>query len=320
MFDKMRTLPCLLALLAVAAVQEITPQDVDAILKKADALFEEAKSGYDDARAKNSVPGFVDSGFKLEEARFKYLVVQEIGSADNRKLAADRLRAVQQLGKLIRESKLAVSAGPAAPAPPPPDKPGEPPAKEAAPAASKPAAELLARLPVPDAAKQKEAEKSVRDLFKSEYAKKAPADRQALAAALLDQAARTADDPSGRWVLYREAQEIAVQAGDPKLAVAAVDGAARVFDIDALAQKNAALTAIGKTAKRSAEPHRRRPPRGRPVRRRRQDRGGGAGAGKESGPAHAPSTRGRPREGSVGVEDEVPVHERQPGGAGQVAR
>lgn len=239
----------LLLLATLAPSQEISPQDVESILKRAEALFEEAKTGYDDARAKSSVPGFVESGFKLEEARFKYLVVQEIGSADNKKKAADRLRAVQELGKLIRESKLAVSGAPAT-APAAPDKPGEPAApKEAAPAPSKPAAELLARLPVPDASSQKEAEKSIKDLFKAEYAKKTAADRQALAVALLDQVSRTADDPAGRWVLYREAQDAAIQAGDPKTALAAVDGAARVFDIDAMALKSAALAAIGKSAK-----------------------------------------------------------------------
>ncbi|HZE99243.1 MAG TPA: hypothetical protein VE981_19720 [Planctomycetota bacterium] len=112
---------------------------------------------------------------------------------------------------------------------------------------------MLVRLPVPEAARLKDAEKSVRDLFKAEYAKKTPSDRQALATALLDQAARTSGDPAGSWVLYREAQDVAVQAGDPKLAVAAVDGAARVFDVDAPALKLAALSAIAKAAKTSDE-------------------------------------------------------------------
>src|SRR6185295_2482671 len=200
-FLNMTSLRACLLLLCVAATQDISPADVDAMLKRADGMFEEAKKGYDDARAANSVQGFVEAGFKLEEARFKYLVVQEIGSADNKKAAGDRLRAVQQLGKLIRESRLAISGAPAAP--PPSDKPDAPAAKPAVPATApaKAAADLLVRLPVPDAAVQREAEKSIKDLFKAEYAKKTAADRQALAIALLEQAGKVGDDPGGLWVL-----------------------------------------------------------------------------------------------------------------------
>src|SRR5216684_1967136 len=74
--------------------QQVTGQDIDTILSRADKLLEEAKSAYEEASAKSSVQTFIDAGFKLEEARIKYLVLQEIGSADRQKLAADRLRAV----------------------------------------------------------------------------------------------------------------------------------------------------------------------------------------------------------------------------------
>jgi hypothetical protein len=134
---------------------------------------------------------------------------------------------------------------------PAPDKPDAPAPKEPAPAAppAKSAAVLLARLPVPEAAVQKEAEKSIKEIFKAEYAKKTAAERQALAVALLNQAGQTGDDPGGLWVLYREAQDAAVLAGDAKTAMLAVDAAARRFDIDAIAMKSAALATIGKTAK-----------------------------------------------------------------------
>jgi hypothetical protein len=245
-----------LVLLCVAATQDVSPADVDTILKRADGMFEEAKKGYDDARTANSVQGFVEAGFKLEEARFKYLVVQEIGSADNKKAAGDRLRSVQQLGKLIRESRLAISGAPAAlVAAPSSEKPDAPAPKPIAPATppTKPAADLLVRLPVPEAAVQKEAEKSIKDLFKAEYAKKTAADRQALAVALLDKAGRVGDDAGGLWVLYREAQDVAVLAGDAKTAMLAVDAAAQRFDIDAFAMKSVALAAIGKAAKSTDE-------------------------------------------------------------------
>src|SRR5947207_5022217 len=83
--------------------QQITGQDMDKILARADALLEEAKAAYEEARSKGSASAFVDAGFKLEEARIKYIVLQEIGSPEKQKIAADRLRAVNQLSKLIHD-------------------------------------------------------------------------------------------------------------------------------------------------------------------------------------------------------------------------
>jgi len=57
---------------------------------------------------KASASLFVDAGFKLEEARIKYLVLQEIGSPEKQKTALDRLCAVNQLSKLIHDGKVAV--------------------------------------------------------------------------------------------------------------------------------------------------------------------------------------------------------------------
>jgi hypothetical protein len=222
------------------------------ILEKGDKLLEEAKAAYEDARSKSSVAAFVEAGFKLEEARIKFIVLQEIGSPEKQKTATDRLRAINQLSKLIHDGKVAISgkaADASAPAPSPP--PSEAPANPSDPA-PKPAPvpiDVTKRAPVPDPAKQKEAEKLVKDLFKDQYAKKAPADRQALAHALLDQARKSSEDPVALWVVYREAQEVAVQACDVRTAMAAVDEAARFFDVDSMAMKNAALTACGKTAK-----------------------------------------------------------------------
>src|SRR5689334_3990019 len=86
--------------------QQVTAQDVDKILERADARLEEAKAAYEEARSKSSVSAFVDAGFKLEEARIKYIVLQEIGSPEKQKTAADRLRAVNQLSKLIHDGKV----------------------------------------------------------------------------------------------------------------------------------------------------------------------------------------------------------------------
>ncbi|HUR39363.1 MAG TPA: hypothetical protein VM222_07705, partial [Planctomycetota bacterium] len=242
--------------LALFLAPQGTSPDLDKLLERGDKLFEEAKATYEVAREKASAAGFVDAGFKLEEARIKYVVLQEIGSPERQKDAAGRLRAVNQLSKLIHDGRVAISG--AAVDAPPASKPVEPapgvaPPEDAEPrppalALSSPP-NLRARLAVPDAAKLKEAEKILKDLFKEQYAKKAPADRQLLARLLVDQAGKLGDDPAALWILYRDAQDLAVQACDLKTAMAAVDGAAAAFDIDALAMRNAALTAAGKAAR-----------------------------------------------------------------------
>ena len=105
------------------------------------------------------------------------------------------------------------------------------------------------RTPVPDAAKQREAEKAIRELYKAEYAKKVPADREALIRTLLMQSQKSQDDPAAQFVFYREAQDLASQSGYVDLAFEAIDGAASIFDIDAVVLKNFALAAAAKSAK-----------------------------------------------------------------------
>ena len=220
-----------------------TPQvDPDQLLQKADALLGEAKAGYDQARATSSFPGFVDAGFKLEEARIKYLVVQEIGAEPQQKLAAAGLRAVNQLNKLLNDGRVAVQNPSAA-------RPAEPAAPDAPKPPAAAAVDVTKRAAVPDVAKQKDAEKQVRDLFKAEYAKKAPADRKALARALLDQAVKSHDDPTAVWVLCREAEDVALQVADIDAALEAVGRRADLFDVDPLALRETALASAGKTAK-----------------------------------------------------------------------
>src|SRR5436190_10081244 len=112
------------AVLLLLAVQE--PGLDEKILGRADKLLEEAKVAYESGRDKRSVVDFVEAGFKLEEARIKYQVVQEIGSPEKQKTAAERLRAVNQLTKLLHDGKTAISGAAAEPAPPPPAEPGKP--------------------------------------------------------------------------------------------------------------------------------------------------------------------------------------------------
>lgn len=228
--------------------------DLNEVLKRADKILDESKAAYEEAREKNSVESFVNAGFKLEEARIKYIVLQEIGTPDLQKVSADRLRTVNQLGKLIHDGKVAVAGVPAdaEPAKAADPAPADPAAKpQDAPA--KPLPKMTIRAPIPDAAKAREAEKSVRDLLKDQYAKKTASDRQALARTLLDMAGKSTEDPVALWVLYREAQEAATLACDVSLALQAIDSAAAAFDIDTLPLKNSTLLALGKNAKAPEE-------------------------------------------------------------------
>ena len=257
-----QSLPALLLAIGLLALAPQAQDDV--ILQKADALLEEAKALYESAREKGSASVFVDAGFKLEEARIKYLVLQEIGSPEKQKIAVDRIRAVNQLSKLLHDGKVAVSGKavdspvPATPAPAPATAP-DPAAKPAAPAAPPPApppapaVDVMKRAPVPAADKLKETEKLLKDLYKDQYAKKAPADRVTLARTLLDQARRTSDDPTARWIFYQEAQQLAAQNGDVATAFAAAEESSRVFDIDPLTTRNALVTTIVKSAKAPEE-------------------------------------------------------------------
>src|SRR5579859_1197367 len=97
-------LPWLLSLYgSTDLAQQVTGQDIDKILERADKLLDEAKVTYEEAREKSSAPSFVDAGFKLEDARIKYIVLQEIGTPEKQKIAAERLRSVNQLAKLIHD-------------------------------------------------------------------------------------------------------------------------------------------------------------------------------------------------------------------------
>jgi hypothetical protein len=135
---------------------------------------------------------------------------------------------------------------PVAPPKAPVDRPAPATPKPDAPPPPVPPPAPVPKAPEPDAAAQKAAEAQIRDIFKAEYARHAPADQQALAAKLLQQAVETKDDPVGRFVLLREARDLAAQAGDAATALAAVDRMAAAYAVDALPLKTAALAVAGR--------------------------------------------------------------------------
>jgi hypothetical protein len=109
------------------------------------------------------------------------------------------------------------------------------------------------KLQPPDAAGEKKAERDIRDVFKDEYSKKTPPDRVALTKLLLDQGIQTKDDPAARYVLLREAKEVASAAGDLKSALRAVDEMAASFVIDAPSMRGGVFAAAAKAARTPEE-------------------------------------------------------------------
>lgn len=105
--------------------------------------------------------------------------------------------------------------------------------------------------PVPDQEKQKEAEALIREIFKAEYSRKG--EFGALARKLLAQAEETRDDPVTRFVLLREARDLAVQSVDLPTCMKAVELTAAAYAVDGLAMKHAALLSLGKAVKTTDE-------------------------------------------------------------------
>ncbi len=130
-------------------------------------------------------------------------------------------------------------------------KPPPPPAP--APPTPPPPAPSPAKLPEPDAAAQRNAQREIQSLFKEEYSRKTPAERQALARKFIELAGQTKDDPTSRYVLYREAQDLAVAAADYDLALSAVEEMARAYAVNAAAARNAVLSAAARNARTPEE-------------------------------------------------------------------
>jgi len=96
-------------------------------------------------------------------------------------------------------------------------------------------------LPEPDANLQKDKLKLVKDLFKDEYAKRAPADQVALARKLLSKGLEEQEDHSAKFVLLREDRDLAAGAGDLDSGLQAADALSKSFAVDGLGMKMAVL-------------------------------------------------------------------------------
>jgi hypothetical protein len=105
------------------------------------------------------------------------------------------------------------------------------------------------RSALPDPASVKKAEALVREVLKEEYSRKAPADRLAAARRLIEQGRETRDDPPARFVLLRDARDIAVELGECAVAWSASQEVVSFFEVERLAYLFELLEALDKTAK-----------------------------------------------------------------------
>jgi hypothetical protein len=131
--------------------------------------------------------------------------------------------------------------------PPPPDASGadsRTDAKPPPPAVMPEKKEPAKRLAVPGAEAQARAEREIKELFKVDYAKSKPPERLALALKLFRQAQETRDAPTDRFVLYREARDTAILAGNVPTTLQIVDSLGQEYAIDVLDAKVSALATI----------------------------------------------------------------------------
>ncbi len=115
-----------------------------------------------------------------------------------------------------------------------------------APTAAPPAPMAMAnkRLPVPDAAALAAAEKTVKETFAADYARKLPADRKKLGERLFADAKGTANAPPAMYFMLREAMALAVETDDAATHIKAAIALDETFEVDGFALKLVGLEKI----------------------------------------------------------------------------
>lgn len=109
------------------------------------------------------------------------------------------------------------------------------------------------RKPVPEEKTQKEFDSIIREVFKEDFAKTAPADRKLLVGKLLKQAAETRNDPPAVYALLVHARTIAAQIGEIKGGTQAVDELVKQYAVDSIALRKSFLAEASKAAKTTEE-------------------------------------------------------------------
>lgn len=102
--------------------------------------------------------------------------------------------------------------------------------------------------PVPGADVLAKEERQVRETFRADYAKTAPADRAALAGKLLEAADRNPASSAPRYVMLREARDLASSAGAVEPALQAVSRLTQTFALDPLASRLDTMLKLSRSA------------------------------------------------------------------------
>lgn len=97
------------------------------------------------------------------------------------------------------------------------------------------------RIPVPPDDALAAAEKTIRDVFKDEYAIKTSSAQQKFAKKLLQQGGQTKDDAALKYVLLREATDLSLLSGDPETMLLALEQMCNYFAVQNLALRQSYL-------------------------------------------------------------------------------
>lgn len=97
----------------------------------------------------------------------------------------------------------------------------------------------------PAPAELRDAERIIRLHYKADYLKRKPEELKAFARVLLAAARDPMNDLLSRCVLFHEARDTGIQAGDPRSVLDAIDEAAKVFILDVPAARKEAIVKIG---------------------------------------------------------------------------
>lgn len=109
------------------------------------------------------------------------------------------------------------------------------------------------KLPLPTDDERETAEKTVKEIFKQDFAKALRlADKADLAQKLFVQSKTTTDDPAGKYVLLQEARDLAVIAGDADVSEKILGELITHFDVDAIDTKIKAYKQLNTTVKSGA--------------------------------------------------------------------
>jgi formylglycine-generating enzyme required for sulfatase activity len=105
------------------------------------------------------------------------------------------------------------------------------------------------KLPIPPAEAQAKALTLIKEVYGQEWeAAKTSAQRQVLAAKLLQKATESTDDDASHYMLLHVAQNLASQAADAELAFKAIEAMAAKYDVDTYRLKGSALSGAAKSA------------------------------------------------------------------------